>query len=366
VQVFKSKLPDPTTHAVEQEVEASKSHWSEICSSHDQDDLREETNRQIFENLKQHPEFSNFFSYTFRNLKLGRKIAEGAQGKIFEAEFEKENGVKVPCVVKLFKHISLRDMVQQWPPGMLRSGDSAGHLRFGFMGLLRGATRTCEVLGAMVDENDDFAFIFNREGGDLRRLIEHRMRQPGTQSRPFKPAFAKRVMYEIALGMQHLHDRGILHRDLKASNVLVTNVFGEFPSNANDELIDVKVADFECSMLVEGTRFWRAPEILKQIKSRKVRTYTRESDVYSYGMTCYEVLTGGIPLEHLARNDYAAVCVREERPALSRGWLGALIGSDPDDWLKALIENCWDAEPSKRPTFNEIVEEFERNCPDLR
>lgn len=346
VEVLKSKLPDHRTPTRKRDIKAaSKYHWSDIPTT-DVDVHQKKSNHQVFESLKEHPEYSKFFSYTFRNLKVGPKLDEGGQAEIFEAEFEKENGVKVPCVVKLFKHMRLGDMVKQWPSGMLSIGESPGHLRFGFMGLYSGATRTCEVLGAMVDENGDFGFVFNREGGDLWKLIERRMNLPRKPSTPFQPEFAKKVMLEIALGMQHLHDHGILHRDLKAVNVLVTNVFGEFPGDKDEELMDIKVADFESSMLTKGTKFWRAPEILKHLPAP---TFTREADVYSYGMTCYEVLTGKMPLKHLRDNDYAAVFEKGARPKLPAG---------VDDWLRVLIERCWSSEPSSRPQFKEIVEEF--------
>ena len=142
---------------------------------------------------------------------------------------------------------------------MLNKRDSSTRQRFGFMGHYPGATRTCEVLGGFVfPDSDRFAFVLNREGGDLRKLIDLRMKQHNQHS-PFAIKLAIKIMYEIAKGMQYLHDNDILHRDLKAANVLVTNVFGEFPTDVNTEVMDIKVADFECSMLVVA----RGDEILE-------------------------------------------------------------------------------------------------------
>ena len=369
VNVFKANSSDPRTHTVEEQIAASRFYWTAK-----EDDVleceRNETNQEAFARLKRDPRYSSFFSYPFHNLEPKLKIAQGGQAEIFEAEFEKDNGIKVPCVLKIFDSgFSLSDMIRQWPPGMFRrgAGESSDAQRFGFVGLYPGATRTCEVLGAVVLEKsekfgdgfaDRFAFIFNREGGDLRTLIDLRMKQRNNQGPPFTFKFGTKVMHEIALGMQHLHDNDILHRDLKAANVLVTNVFGEFPTDVNTEVVDIKVADFECSMLVNGTNFWRAPEILRQLKSRGERTYTRKADVYSYGMTCYEVLTGGVPLEDrgFRRNDYEAV-YRGERP---------ILPDDADGWLRALIEGCWHSEPSERPEFKEIIKDLELNCSHLK
>lgn len=61
-------------------------------------------------------------------------------------------------------------------------------------------------------------------------------------------------MYKIAEGMDWLHRHNIVHRDLKAANVLHT---------MNERGQACYVADYECSLGVVGTGFWRAPEILQ-------------------------------------------------------------------------------------------------------
>lgn len=97
----------------------------------------------------------------------------------------------------------------------------------------------------------------------------------------------------IAKGMQSLHDLQIVHRDLKASNVLI-----DFPCPvSNHELeekdysIDVFVADFECSVGVVGTGFWRALEVLRGTRDHDVNPslFMNGADVYSCAMTCYKI-----------------------------------------------------------------------------
>jgi serine/threonine protein kinase len=82
------------------------------------------------------------------------------------------------------------------------------------------------------------------------------------------------IVEDIALGMNYLHGRKVLHCDLKSSNVLID-------SNWN-----VKLCDFGLSKLKDdknnfgrvGTPHWMAPEILRE------KEYTEKSDVYSFGM----------------------------------------------------------------------------------
>jgi serine/threonine protein kinase len=58
------------------------------------------------------------------------------------------------------------------------------------------------------------------------------------------------------------------------------------------------LVDFETLVCVQGTGFWRAPEVLeellKQPKDRDLEIWTQKVDIYSYAMTCYEILTGHI------------------------------------------------------------------------
>jgi serine/threonine protein kinase len=72
---------------------------------------------------------------------------------------------------------------------------------------------------------------------------------------------------------------------------------GEF-NPTNDDSFMVSVADYECSVGVIGTGFWRALEILQGMKNRCVERslFSKKSDVYSYAMVCYEVLNREISL----------------------------------------------------------------------
>jgi serine/threonine protein kinase len=156
--------------------------------------------------------------------------------------------------------------------------------------------------------------------------------------------------------MLKLHDHGILHRDLKASNVLVQlrnpKDFGALTVMLDSfGGYDLDVVDFESSVGVVGTGFWRAPEVLLALKNRSLgpETWTKKCDVYSYAMTCYELMTGRIPFEdHVGMN--ADKVINGARPL----WPNSL-------WphLCKLVERCWDSDPSSRPNFHEIVDELQ-------
>ncbi|MGB7338127.1 MAG: protein kinase [Phototrophicaceae bacterium] len=100
----------------------------------------------------------------------------------------------------------------------------------------------------------------------------------------------KRVQYliDILQALRYLHQRGIIHRDLKPANILV----------ANDML---KVLDFGLALDAKystayagtaGTLAYLAPEILQG------KAPSRQSDLYSFGVLAYQILTGTYPFPH--------------------------------------------------------------------
>jgi len=347
------------------EIEGTKIHWSEL-SNNDSDD--EESNREIYERLRLLPKYRKWLRCGVEagNILLGQKIAEGGQAEIFEVEYRSNYPRSLSgYVLKVFKEgYSLRDLKVQWPEGLLFEG----HFSILFW-------------GGMVLEDDRFALLLFKFDIDLRKLIdvtqdenaplfdhigrprlkELRTYEPQcTRSECSAPVFSNQcalnIMHRIACEMKYLHSVGVLHRDLKASNILCSS--STSISNNMVHGIIIKVADFESSIGVVGTGFWRAPEILKQLKERKRPIhFTREADVYSYAMTCYEIWTGHIPFEGYNTNDFEHV-LNGVRPAL------------PDfvaAWVKDLIQRCWHQNPTERPSFSVIVSEMESRfgCPWL-
>jgi serine/threonine protein kinase len=121
--------------------------------------------------------------------------------------------------------------------------------------------------------------------------------------------------------------------------------------------VSVKVGDYESSEGVIGTAFWRAPEVLQQLKQDVTPVIlTDKADVYSYAMLCYEILTGSIPFEGHRQSDYDLVLsgTRPELPAIL------------SERLRRLLESCWQTAPEQRPDFAQITSvlgvEFRDSC----
>lgn len=154
------------------------------------------------------------------------------------------------------------------------------------------------------------------------------------------------IATQIANGMAHLEEVKLIHRDLAARNILV------------GENRIVKVADFGLARVIEdseytarqGAKFpikWTAPEAAMYGK------FSIKSDVWSFGILLYEVVTHGtIP--------YAGMHNKEVIERVQRGYrLPPPSNCDCPDELYEVMRDCWHSDPDKRPTFEYLAAVFD-------
>lgn len=170
------------------------------------------------------------------------------------------------------------------------------------------------------DENQLIWLIFESIPNQLKEIINELTEFQKTK-----------IAFQIAKGMEYLHSNQVLHRDLKANNILI------------DDDYNPKIADFGFSrsdlMLpnmsnVIGTVNYMAPEVKSSNK------YGIAADVYSFGMLLIEIFTGETPSSSLA-----------DTQIKSKFLSGLKCSKD----LMKLIEECTDTNPVFRPTFKQIV-----------
>jgi serine/threonine protein kinase len=265
--------------SVEEQIERSKSHWSELAEMDSDDEaVAEIDNVEVFRTLQLHPTWGFFFQ-TFGydlgiyrscgELEVGEKFAEGGQAELYYAQVKWQNPKLIEYdlnkgrewVIKVFKKGTfLRHLQLQMPPGFLQ--DRVNVLECAKLGNPLLMRYICQVLFGTLLKDGRFAFLMARETEDLRTRIDRLMMMRGGKNcGPFSKDDAEVIMYCIALGMDRLHNLGIVHRDLKASNVLLYE--GKMGQG-------IFVADFECSVGIVGIGFFRAPEILQACKDRVV------------------------------------------------------------------------------------------------
>ncbi|KAG0504301.1 hypothetical protein KC19_10G073100 [Ceratodon purpureus] len=377
--------------AVEEQIERSKTHWSTLADGRsgagmaededgEGDSEAEESNKHEFVQLQGNPTWGHFFNtfgYELENgrypsqgeLVVGEKFAEGGQAELFHAKVTWSNPRNTQVderegreyVVKVFKKGTfLIDLKSQLPHGLLQF-----HVEY-MENYKSPAPKEmpryfCHVVRGILLENGRFAFLMQKDDFDLRSLIERKMESRiDGDCGPFSKEDGEVMMYDIALGVEWLHNRDIIHRDLKASNVLVKEYKSTWPKWV------CFVADYECSIGVVGTGFFRAPEILQACKDRmasqRPEVFSRAADVYAYGMTCFEVLTGKLPF-----GDHPLI---NNKPLLTdlviNQGLCPEIPEFVEGWARELLKWCWQCDPSARPTIKEILDLLLRNSAFLR
>lgn len=129
-------------------------------------------------------------------------------------------------------------------------------------------------------------------GGNLASLLESKAM--------FSWQTIAKMVEQLALAMQHAHQRGIVHRDLKPANIVLAE---SHDPNTQDVVPELRITDFGLARIVEiqqsrsqssqlvGTPSYMAPEQFCD----SVRTNPELSDIYSLGVIFYELLTGQKP-----------------------------------------------------------------------
>ena len=132
------------------------------------------------------------------------------------------------------------------------------------------------------------------------------------------------------------HRAGILHRDVKPHNVLVTS-YGE-PARADFGIASVVVDDDTVTETAAYTVVHAAPEILEG------KAGTAAADIYSLGSTLYTLLAGKAPFAKEASTGLAPLVAR-----IMQGDLPAIARPDVPPELEQLLRRCMAAEPQDRP-----------------
>lgn len=148
------------------------------------------------------------------------------------------------------------------------------------------------------------------------------------------------ILREVAEALWWVHGQGIIHRDIKCANVLIT------------EVGDVQLCDFGVAGVIEtkfdkrstfiGTPHWMAPELFDQSTS-----YGTEVDIWAFGSLVYEIASGlppnvtdGIDFSRLGTH------LKQHTPRLE--------GDRYSTGLKDLAAYCMQHDPAKRPTIEQI------------
>ena len=151
----------------------------------------------------------------------------------------------------------------------------------------------------VIKEPDKYYLVLEYcNGGTLHEYLYKYINRYG---KPFPEELVKFLMKRIILGIKSLHDKGIIHRDLKLGNILLNYKNNIDKENQNIYEAEVKIIDFNSSYFpdnsepttVIGTLPNMAPSVINNDLGEDMeKPYDEKIDIWSLGTICYEMLFG--------------------------------------------------------------------------
>ncbi|XP_033968275.1 serine/threonine-protein kinase B-raf isoform X2 [Pseudochaenichthys georgianus] len=160
------------------------------------------------------------------------------------------------------------------------------------------------------------------------------------------------IARQTAQGMDYLHAKSIIHRDLKSNNIFL------------HEDLTVKIGDFGLATVksrwsgshqfeqLSGSILWMAPEV---IRLQDKNPYSFQSDVYAFGVVLYELMSGALPYSNINNRDQIIFMV-------GRGYLSpdlSKVRSNCPKAMKRLMADCLKKKREERPLFPQTLASIE-------
>lgn len=169
------------------------------------------------------------------------------------------------------------------------------------------------------------------DGGDLQNKIK-------TQKKPFSENIILDWFTQICLAIKHIHDKKILHRDLKSGNIFLTK-------DGKIKLGDFGIAKclnstFDKAKTLVGTPYYLSPEIIQD------KPYSFKSDIWSLGILLYEMTMLKMPFEASSLPMLSLKIIRGNYSPIS-----ATVSKE----LKYLIQSLIQLDIKKRPSIYGIL-----------
>ncbi|NXA48398.1 NEK5 kinase, partial [Nothocercus julius] len=252
------------------------------------------------------------------NYEIIKKIGEGSFGKVFLAKGKINNE---QCVIK---EISLTKMPVK--------EKEASQKEVILLAKMKHAN-IVTFYASLQEKNKLYIVMEYCDGGDLRKRINM---QHGVL---FDEDQILSWFVQIALGLKHIHDRKILHRDVKAQNIFLSQKgkvakLGDF--GVARELNNTLELAYSCV----GTPYYLSPEICEN------RPYNNKTDIWSLGCVLYELCALKHPFEGNSLHQLVLkICRGHFRP----------VSPNYSYDLRILISQLFKISPRDRPSINSIL-----------
>lgn len=220
---------------------------------------------------------------------IERVIGEGGMGQVFLA---RHTMLGTPAAVKMLSSSLTRE--QKFRDRFFQEARTQAQLRH---------PHVAQVMDFIEQDGDFFLVIEYLEGGSLEEVITG-ARGPAS--------FEQSLLWanQSLLALDYAHQRGVIHRDVKPSNIML------------DEKRQAKVTDFGIALVMGATRMTTTgisigtPYYMSPEQIIRPRDVDHRTDVYSMGIVLYELLTGKVPFDSESDFEVRSAHVNRHPPAL--------------------------------------------------
>ncbi|KAG8903406.1 hypothetical protein FRB99_003336 [Tulasnella sp. 403] len=170
-----------------------------------------------------------------------------------------------------------------------------------------------------------------------------------------------KYLWQIAGALNYVHEKGVVYGDMKAQNILISGQDRAYLCDFGSAYMESSPA--ESHPPANCTFRNMAPELFGNPREKKPKS-TKASDVYSFGMTIYEVLSGKDPLfKYNAMDKLGEAVIKGERPPLEPS---TSSGGRSYDRLWAVATDCWKGDPNSRPLMKDVYARMKDDPPKLQ